>query len=46
MKNLNYLMDHKGVIFKNCALFTNCDDAEYIDVVTPMHNLTEHSDNY
>ena len=43
------------VIFKNCALFTNCiskinktqrDNAEYIDIVMPMYNLIEYSDNY
>ena len=36
---------NKKVIFKNCATFTNCiskinntqiDNAEYIDIVTPM----------
>ena len=46
---------NKGVVFKNCALFTNCisrinngqiNNAEYIDVVMPMYNLIEHSDNY
>ena len=46
---------NKKVIFKNCAPFTNCiskinntqiDDAEYIDIVMPMYNLTEYSDNY
>ena len=45
----------KQVIFKNCALFTNCiskinntqiDNAEYIDIVMPMYNLIEYSDNY
>ena len=45
----------KKVIFKNCAPFTNCiskknntqiDNAEYIDIVMPMHNLIEYSDNY
>ena len=43
------------VIFKNCAPFTNCiskinntqiDNAEYIDIVMPMYNLIEYSDNY
>ena len=38
---------NKGVIFKNCAPFTNCissinntqiDNAEYIDVVMPIYN--------
>ena len=46
---------NKKVIFKNCASFTNCiskinntqiDNAEYIDIVIPMHNLIEYSDNY
>ena len=39
---------YKGIIFKNCASFTDCiseinrnqiDNAKYIDVVMPMHNL-------
>ena len=46
--------DNKA-IFKNCAPFTNCmskinisqiDNAEYIDIVMPMYNLIEYSDNY
>ena len=46
---------NKGVIFKNCAPFTKCisrinnkdiDNAQDIDIVMPMHNLTEYSDNY
>ena len=45
----------KGVIFKNCAPFTKCisrtnntdiDTAQDIDIVMPMNNLTEYSDNY
>ena len=45
----------KGVAFKNCAPFTNCiseinniqvDDAKDIDIVMPMYNLIEYSDNY
>ena len=45
----------KGVAFKNCAPFTNCiseinntqvDNAEDIDIVMPMYNLIEYSDNY
>ena len=45
----------KKVIFKNCAPFTGCigkinneqiDNAECIDIVMPMYNLTEYSDNY
>ena len=46
---------NKKVIFKNCAPFTNCiskinntqiDNAEYIDIVMPMYNLIEYSNNY
>ena len=46
---------NKKVIFKNCAPFTNCiskinntqiDNAEYIDIVMPVYNLIEYSDNY
>ena len=45
----------KGVSFKNCALFINCiseinntqiDNAKDIDIVMPMYNLIEYSDNY
>ena len=45
---------NKKVIFKNCAPFTNCiskinntqiDNAECIDIVMPMYNLIEYSDN-
>ena len=45
----------KGVIFKNCAPFvkcinrlnnTNMDTAQDIDIVMPMYNLIEYSDNY
>ena len=46
---------NKKVIFKNCAPFTNCiseinntqiDSAKDIDIVMPMYNLIEYSDNY
>ena len=46
---------NKKVIFKNCAPFTNCiseidnmqiDKANDIDIVIPMYNLIEYSDNY
>ena len=46
---------NKGVIFKNCAPFTTCitringteiDNAQEIDIVMPMYNLIEYSDNY
>ena len=45
----------KGVAFKNCAPFTNyiseinntqVDNAKDIDIVMPMYNLIEYSDNY
>ena len=45
----------KKKIFKNCAPFTNCvseinntqvDNAKDIDIVMPMYNLIEYSDNY
>ena len=45
----------KGVTFKNCAPFTKCisrinntdiDNAQDIDVIIPMYNLIEYSDNY
>ena len=46
---------NKKVIFKNCAPFISCiskinntqtDNAKYIDIVMPMYNLIEYSDNY
>ena len=46
---------NKGVIFKNCTPFTKCmsrinntdiDIAQDIDIVMPIYNLTEYSDNY
>ena len=45
----------KGVVFKNCAPFINCigeinntqaDNAKDIDIVMPMYNLIQYSDNY
>ena len=45
----------KGVVFKNCAPFTNCiseinntqvDNAKDIDIIMSMNNLIEYSDNY
>ena len=45
----------KGVAFKYCAPFTNCiieinntqvDNAKDIDIVMPMYNLIEYSDDY
>ena len=41
--------------FKNCAPFTSCvpqindghvEDAEDLDIIMPMYNLLEYSDNY
>ena len=46
---------NKKVIFKTCAPFTNCiseinntqvDNAKDADIVIPMYNLIEYSDNY
>ena len=46
---------NKNVIFKRYAPFTNCisrinntqiDHVQYVDVVMPMYNLIEHSNNY
>ena len=46
---------NKGVTIKNCASFTKCisrinytdiDNAHDIDIVMPMYNLVEYSDNY
>ena len=46
---------NKKVIFENCAPFTNCiskinntyvDNAKDTDIVMPMYNLIEYSDNY
>ena len=46
---------NKGVIFKNCAPFIICiseinntqvGNAKDIDIVMPMYNLIEYSDNY
>ena len=45
----------KGVSIKNCAPFINCiseinntqiDNGQDIDIVMPMYNLIEYSDNY
>ena len=45
----------KVVAFKNCAPFTNCiseinntqiDNAKDVDIIMPMYNLIEYSDNY
>ena len=45
----------KKLIFNNCAPFTNCiseisntqvDNVKDIDIVMPMYNLIEYSDNY
>ena len=46
---------NRGVIFKSCALFTNCISKMYntqvynakdLHVVMPMYKLIEYSDNY
>ena len=47
--------NNKKVIFKNCALFTDCiteinntqvDDAQKVHIVMPMYNLIEYSHAY
>ena len=47
--------NRKNITIKYCASFTNCiseknniqiDNAKDIDIVMPMNNLTEYSDNY
>ena len=47
--------DNIKAAFKNCALFTKCkthtnnehiDTADNLDIVMPMYNLIEYSDNY
>ena len=46
---------NEEVIFKNCTSFTDCvsekdntqvNDAKDLDVVVPMYNFIEYSDNY
>ena len=46
---------HTNVAFKNCAPFTRCvthinDEniatTEHLDIIMPMYNLIEYSDNY
>ena len=46
---------NRKVIYKNCTRFTNCineinntqeDNAEDTDIVMPMYNLIEYTDNY
>ena len=46
---------NKKVIFKNCAPYTDCisqtnntqvDNAKDIDIIMPMYNLIEYSDNH
>ena len=46
---------NKGATFKNCAPFTKCinwinntytDTAQDIDIIMPMYNLIQYSDNY
>ena len=49
------LLTSKKLIFKNCVPFTHCiseinntqvDNAKDVDIVMPMYNLIEYSDNY
>ena len=55
VNNDNNNNNNNKVIFKNCAPFTNCiseinntqiDNAKDIDIVMPIYNLIEYSDNY
>ena len=48
------MINDKQVVFKSCALFTNCiseinitqiDNAKDINVLMSMYNLTKYSDN-
>ena len=50
-----YAVNATRLAFKNCSPFTKCnleindehiDTAEYLDIVMPMYNLIEYSDNY
>ena len=47
--------NNKEVVFKECVPFSDCiseinsthiDNAKYIDVIRPMYNLKEYSNNY
>ena len=47
--------NNKKIVFKNCASFIKCiskinnaevDNAEDLDIVMPMYNLLEYSENY
>ena len=55
LQQVKQIKRSKGVIFKNCAPFINfkseinnteIDNAKDIDIVMPMYNLIEYSDNY
>ena len=40
----------KGIIFKNCAPFTDCiseiNNTKYMNIVMPIYNLIKYSNNY
>ena len=53
--NIENKVDNASVAFKNCAPFTKCIThingehlvtAENLDIIMPMYNLLEYSDNY
>ena len=52
--NIENKADNATVCFKNCAPFTKCithidehlETAENLDMIMPMYNLLEYSDNY
>ena len=50
-----YIAADNNLAFKNCAPFTRCvthindehaKSAENLDIIMPMYNLIEYSDNY
>ena len=53
--NITVAGDDTKVVFKNCALFRRCvthinddhvENTENLDIIMPMYNLLEYSDNY
>ena len=53
--NIENKADNANVCFKNCAPFTRCvthindehlETTEDLDIIMPMYNLLEYSDNY
>ena len=53
--NIENKANNASICFKNCAPFTKCithtndehlETTENLDIITPMYNLLEYSDNY